>query len=112
METRETSFEIQLRQQGSTVRGSFLLVKMRVVGDELSASRIREGSIQGRIVAEQTVEARVIVAEYDDEGEVRLTLAPGGTMLYWEEVDYPTLGLADPTSRFLPQAFILVPCGS
>jgi len=111
METPETSFEIQLREQGRRIVGSFLLVKMRVVGGELTASRIREGTIQGRIVTEQAVEARLIVADYDDEGTARLTLAPDGRMLRWEEIDYPTLGLADPTSRFLPQAFILVPCG-
>ena len=112
LETEEVSFEIRLQQEGLEVRGSFLLVKMCVVADELTACRIREGTLEGTLVAERTVDVQLTIPEYDDEGKVRLTLAPGGGALHWEEIDYPTQGLAGPGARYLPPSFDLVPCGS
>ena len=111
LETEEVSFEIRLKQQHHGVRGSFLLVKLCVVADELSACRIREGTLQGRAVARETLELRLAIPEYDDEGTARLTLAADGATLRWEELDYPILGLADGKERYLPPSFALVPCG-
>ncbi|MBS3783857.1 MAG: hypothetical protein KGY78_05400 [Anaerolineae bacterium] len=106
------SFDIQLQREGMELQGWFLLVKLCVVANELTACRIREGTLQGALVAERTVDVQLIIPEYDDEGRVRLTLAPGGGTLHWEEIEYPILGLADPGSRYLPPSFDLVRCGS
>jgi hypothetical protein len=93
------------------VEGTFLLVKMCVVADELTACRIREGTLQGTLEATRTLDAQIAIPEYDDGGQVRLTQSLGDGMLHWEEIDYPDVGLADPTSRFLPPSFDLVRCG-
>jgi hypothetical protein len=105
------SFEIRIERRGPDLQGSFLLVKMCVVANELSACRIREGTLQGRVLTRDTSEARLLIPAYDDEGWVRLKLAPDGATLNWEELDYPAVGLADGASRYLPPSFVLVPCG-
>jgi len=110
LETEDVSFEVRLKRERAEVQGSFLLVRLCSVANELTACRIREGTLQGTFGANRTVDLRLIVSEYDDEGRVRLTPGPDGRMLHWEEIDYPELGLADPTSRFLPQSFDLAPC--
>lgn len=112
METEEVSFEMQIERRGPDLQGSFLLVKMCVVTNELSACRIREGTLQGRVLTRDTSEVRLLIPEYDDEGTAKLILAPDGATLRWEEIDYPTVGLADGASRYLPPSFVLVPCGS
>ena len=112
LETEAVSFEIQLEGEGAELRGSFLLVKFCLLANELTACRIREGTLEGTPVAERMVEARITVPEYDDEGKVQLTLAPGEEALHWEEIEYPTQGLADPGWRYLPPSFDLVRCGS
>ncbi len=106
------SFEMQIERRGPDLQGSFLLVKMCVVTNELSACRIREGTLQGRVLTRDTSEVRLLIPEYDDEGTAKLILAPDGATLRWEEIDYPTVGLADGASRYLPPSFVLVPCGS
>jgi len=112
LETEEISFEVKLEQEGLEVEGTFFLVKMCLVADELTACRIREGTLLGSILTKNTSEVRVLIPEYDDEGRVRLKLAPDGATLRWEELDYPAVGLADGASRYLPPSFVLVPCGS
>lgn len=112
LETEDVSFEVHLEPDGFGVQGSFLLVKLCTVVGQLSACRIREGTLQGTLVAERVVEARLFIPEYDDEGRVRLALAPGGETLHWKEIDYPTQGLADPGWRYLPTSSDLVRCGS
>ncbi len=105
------SFEIQLEPHGSRIQGSLLLVKLCLVADELTACRIREGTLEGTRVTTDTLEIHLSILEYDDEGVARLTLNPGGATLRWEELDYPAAGLADGATRYLPPSFILVPCG-
>jgi hypothetical protein len=112
LETEEVSFEVKLEEDGLDLKGTFFLVKMCLVADELTACRIREGTLLGSILTKNTSEVRVLIPEYDDEGRVRLTLAPDGATLHWEELDYPAVGLADGASRYLPPSFVLVPCGS
>jgi hypothetical protein len=110
LETEDVSFEIQLEQQGASVQGTFLLIKMCVVGDELSACRIREGLIEG-IVTMDGLKIRLSIPEYDDEGTALLTLADDEETLSWEELDYPVVGLADgDTQHYLPPRFTLIPC--
>lgn len=111
LETEEVSFEVRLEQEGPDVHGTFLLVKMCLVADELTACRIREGTLQGTLVATRTVEARLAIPEYDGAGMVRLAPGPGDRTLHWEEIDYPDFGLSDSKSRFLPPSFDLRPCG-
>jgi hypothetical protein len=110
LETEEVSFEVKLEQEGLDVEGTFFLVKMCLVADELTACRIREGALLGSILTRNTSEVRVLIPEYDDEGRVRLTLGPDGATLHWEELDYPAVGLADGASRYLPPSFDLAPC--
>ena len=110
LETEEVSFEVHFVQEDTNVLGTFLLVKMCVVADELTACRIREGSLQGSIVSAQLAEVRILIPEYDDEGTARIELTADGTELVWEEIDYPTLGLADGTSHYLPPSFVMAPC--
>jgi hypothetical protein len=112
LETEEVSFEIQLERQGPGLEGSFLLIKMCVVANELSACRIREGTLQGRMVTRDMSDVRLVIPDYDDEGTARLTLAPDGETLHWEELDYPAVGLADGEEHYLPPSFVLIPCGS
>jgi len=102
---------MRMERRGPDLQGSFLLVKMCVVANELSACRIREGTLQGRILTRDASEVRLFIPEYDDEGTARLTLAPDGATLRWEELDYPAVGLADGEERYLSPSFVLVPCG-
>jgi len=111
LETEEVSFEIRLDQEGTHVAGTFLLVKMCLVADELTACRIREGTLRGSIVSTQMAEVRILIPEYDDEGAARLELTEDGPKLAWEEIDYPDLGLADGPSHYLPPSFVMAPCG-
>ena len=111
LETEDVSFEVRLEQEGLDMEGTFLLVKMCVVADELTACRIREGSVLGSATAKQTADLRLVIPEYDDEGTFQLKLTEGGAKVAWEEIDYPVLGLADGPSRYLPPAFVMVSCG-
>jgi hypothetical protein len=111
LETEEVSFEVRLEQEGLDVHGTFLLVKMCLVADELTACRIREGTLQGTLVTTRTVEARLAIPEYKGVGRFRLAAGPGDRTLHWEEIDYPDFGLSDSKSRYLPPSFDLRPCG-
>ena len=108
-EGEDVSFEMRLRQRQQDVQGTFPLIKICVVGDLESACRIREGEITGR-EADDGVEARVLVPEYEDDGVALLTLGEWRDVMFWEEVEYPWAGLADGNSRYLPARFVLDVC--
>lgn len=108
-ETEEVQFELQLDQQGADLKGTFLLIKLCVVEDVVSACRIREGSIAGTVTAGET-EISVDIPEYEDQGMARLTVADDWGSLLWQELDYPEAGLADFGVHYLPPTFTLVPC--
>lgn len=109
LETEEVSFEMQLEQQGIEVKGTFLLVKICVVGGEPSACRIREGVVEG-VVTTDALTITLSIPEYDDEGAALLTLADDGGTLSWEELEYPEIGLADGDEHYLPSSLTLIRC--
>lgn len=111
LDTDDVSFELRLEVRDQYVQGSFLLVRMCIVADEVSACRIREGTLQGTGVAPDTLDIRLSIPEYDDEGTARLTLTADGAGLVWEELVYPDLGLAGGRDRYLPPSFAMIPCG-
>ena len=108
-EGEDVSYEMRLRQQGSAVQGTFLLIKICVVGDLESACRIREGEITGT-ASDDGVEIHVLLPDYNDEGLVLLTPAEGWDVLFWDQVEYPWAGLADGNTRYLPARFSLDRC--
>jgi len=108
-ETEDVQFEIELEQQGPDLEGTFLLIKLCVVGDVPSACRIREGYIQGTVAAAE-VAIKLAIPEYDDEGTALLTVADDGGTLSWVELEYPEAGLADWGTHYLPPTFTLMPC--
>lgn len=110
LDTEAVSFEVRLEEEDTGVQGTFLLVKMCVVADELTACRIREGTLRGDIVSAQLAEVRILIPEYEDEGTARLKLTADGGELAWDVIDYPVLGLADGSSRYLPPSFVMAPC--
>ena len=86
------------------------MIKMCLVAGERSACRIREGVIEGTVTLNE-LEVRLSIPEYDDEGTALLTLAGDEGSLFWEELDYPEIGLADWNGHYLPPTFTLIPCG-
>jgi len=108
-ETEEVQLELQLEQRGADLKGTFLLIKLCVVDDVVSACRIREGSIAGTVTASE-IEVSVDIPEYEDQGTARLTVGDDWGSLLWQELDYPEVGLADFGVHYLPPTFTLVPC--
>jgi len=108
-ETEEVQFELQLEQRGADLKGTFLLIKLCVVDDVVSACRIREGTIAGTVAAGE-IDVSVDIPEYQDQGTARLTVADDWGSLLWQELDYPEAGLADFGVHYLPPTFTLVPC--
>jgi hypothetical protein len=103
-------FEMKLEQQGADVEGTFLLIKVCVVAGTPSACRIREGLLEGTVAMDE-LRLRLSIQEYGDEGVVLLKLADDGKTLFWEELEYPEVGLSDGGPHYLPPKFTLTPCG-
>jgi len=110
-DTEDVLFEMKLEQQGADVEGTFLLIKVCVVAGTPSACRIREGLLEGTVAMDE-LRLRLSIQEYDDEGVVLLKLADDGKTLFWEELEYPEVGLSDGGPHYLPPKFTLTPCGA
>jgi hypothetical protein len=108
-ETEDVLFEMKLEQQGADVQGTFLLIKVCVVEGTPSACRIREALLEGTVAMDE-LRLRLSIPEYDDEGAVLLKLADDGETLFWEELEYPEVGLSDGGPHYLPPKFTLTPC--
>lgn len=111
LETADASFEIRMETRDQYVHGSFPLAKTCLVADQISACRIREGTLEGTPVAPATLDIRLSIPEYRDAGSARLTLHADGVGVLWEELDYPPVGRADGSSRYLPPSFVTIRCG-